>query len=188
MPIIIKETGGNFTPAPEGTFLSVCVDVVDLGLVKTTWNNNEKVVPKVRLVFALSEHMDDGRPFLVAQQYTASLSEKANLRKALEAWRGRPFTADELKGFDVETVIGANAIVQVVHAQRGDRTYANIQAIMKPMKGMPRLAAPDSYVRVKNREPAPTAAPQRSANEPPPPNDEDAAPYEDDELIDGLPF
>jgi len=185
MPIIIKDSPSNFTPAPEGSTLAVCVDVVDLGEVKTTWNNVEKIVPKVRLVFALSERMEDGRPFIASEQYTASLSEKANLRKVLETWRGRAFTADELKGFDVETVIGANAIVQIVHAQKGDRTYANIRGIIKPVKGMPKMAIPEGYVRVKDRDPKPSGGVPH--NDAPPPSDEDAAPF-DDEFDDGLPF
>lgn len=186
MPIIVKDSPSTFTPAPEGSFLSVCVDVVDLGDVKTTWNNVEKIVPKVRLVFALSEQMDDGRPFIASEQYTASLSEKANLRKALETWRGRAFTPDELKGFDLESVIGANAIVQIVHAAKGDRTYANIKGIVKPLKGMAKMEIPAEYVRVKDREPR-QPAPVPPGNDAPPPDDADAAPF-DDEFDDQMPF
>ena len=72
--------------------------------------------------------MADGRPFSVSQFYTVSLHEKSKLRADLEAWRGRKFTATELDGFDLGTVIGAYCMIQVVHDETGK--YANVQTIM----------------------------------------------------------
>ena len=69
-----------------------------------------------------------------------SLSEKANLRKDLESWRGKAFTAEELKGFDIEKLIGVNAMASIIHNQSGDRTYANISSISKLMKGLQPMA------------------------------------------------
>lgn len=38
----------------------------------------------------------------ISQTYTLSLNQKSALYKDLIAWRGRPFTDDELKGFDLK--------------------------------------------------------------------------------------
>src|SRR5688572_1899141 len=122
--LILRDSGKTFTPAPEGGHSAVCVDVVDLGIVKTEWKGKEKQVHKCRIVFEIGEQMENGQPFTVSQQFTASLSEKANLRKFLEAWRGRPFTPEELAGFDTEQLIHAPAVVQVVHREREGKVYA----------------------------------------------------------------
>src|SRR5690242_21213559 len=130
MPIIAKNEGSAYTPAPQGQFIAVCADVIDLGMVTTEWQGQKRTTHKIRIVFLINESMDDGRPFTVSQQFTLSLNEKANLRKFLESWRGQPFTLTELsEGFDIERLIGANAVVQIVHAERGEKVYANVQEI-----------------------------------------------------------
>lgn len=151
MAIIAKNEGGTFTPAPEGQFQAVCVDVVDMGILESTWEGKVRKVHKIRIVFQLDELGEDGKPFMVSQFLTLSLGEKANLRKFLESWRGKKFSADELRdGFDVEKLIGAGALIQVVHAEKGEKVYANIQSIMKAPKGAAPLQ-PKDYVRVQDR-------------------------------------
>ena len=72
--------------------------------------------------------MSDGRPFSVHKRYKLSLHEKASLRKDLEAWRGKKFTADELKGFDVTNVVGTACTMQVMLSEDGK--FANVGTIM----------------------------------------------------------
>ena len=70
--------------------------------------------------------------------YTLSLHEKSTLRAHLTAWRGKAFTTDELKGFDITNVLGAYCMIQVVHnsPEGSDRTYANIAGISSLPKGV----------------------------------------------------
>ena len=49
MPIIVK-AGSDFIPAPEGSHIGVLVDVVELGLVSTTYNGKTESKEMVRLV------------------------------------------------------------------------------------------------------------------------------------------
>ena len=60
----------------------------------------------------------DGKPFLISRRYSLSLHEKSSLRRDLESWRGRAFTQEELRGFDLEVLIGVGCLVSVVHEQR----------------------------------------------------------------------
>jgi hypothetical protein len=152
MAIIAKAggDGGNFQPAPVGVHQAVCVDVIDLGVLETTWQGQTKKQHKVNLAWQINEDRDDGKPFLVFKRYTLSLHEKAGLRKDLESWRGRKFTRDEEMGFDVETVIGANCLLNVTHNNVGDKTYANVVSIMPLAKGMPTMS-PRDYVRKVER-------------------------------------
>jgi hypothetical protein len=143
-------TKSTFEPAPPGLHQGVCVDVIDMGMLEVTFSGTTKKQHKIRLAFQLNTDMDDGKPFLVQKRYTLSLHEKASLRKDLESWRGRPFTEEEGLGFDVETVIGANAQVNVQQIQRDGETYANIISLVPLAKGMKKMQA-RGYVRVKDR-------------------------------------
>ena len=104
MGLILTDGGGRYTPTPEGLWPAVCVDVVDLGMQETPWGPKQKV----ELYWEIEELDPKGVRFTVRTRYTASLNDKANLRKQLEAWRGRKFTAQELKGFDLEVLVGVN--------------------------------------------------------------------------------
>jgi len=145
--VIVKEPESTFEPAPAGMHLAVCVDVVDLGVVETHFGAKAQM----RLVWQLDERMDDGKPYVVMQRYKPSLHEKAKLRQHLESWRGRPFTRDELAGFDLENLIGVPCQINVVHKETERAVYANIAAITPPYRGAE--LAPDwsSYTRVKDR-------------------------------------
>ena len=128
-----------------------------MGLMETTYQGVTKMQHKVRIVWQIEETMEDGKPFLVQKRYTLSLHEKAQLRHDLESWRSRPFTDAELKRFDVETIIGANALLNVMHVTKDGKTYANVTAVMSIKKGMAAMK-PASYVRVQDRTPdAPVA-------------------------------
>ena len=133
--------GGNteFEQCPAGSFAARCYQIIDLGHQTIEWQGTAKVVPKVRITWELNEMMQDGRPFSISKEYTASIGEKANLRKDLEAWRGRPFTAEELRNFSLENVLGAPCLLGIVHkpSKDGAKVYANVGSIMALPKGMP---------------------------------------------------
>ncbi len=162
--IATGSSGALYTPAPAGTYPAVCVDVVDEGMKPTP--NGEK--HKVSLHFQIDEPFP-GKPgefFTVRKWYTLSLNEKATLYADLVAWRGKPFTDEELAGFDLEKLIGVPCIVNIVHkpSADGSRTYANITSIMRPMKGTaPFTGGP--YTRLKDRA-VQDAAPVSDAAEP----------------------
>jgi len=101
----------------------------------------------------MSEVMADNRPYLVHKRYTCSLHEKSGLCKDLEAWRGKPFTPEELLGFDLENLLGKPCMLSVIHVERNGSTYANVSGVMKSPRGIPTLNVRD-YVRVVDREPA----------------------------------
>lgn len=148
MPIA-KESGGDFTPVEAGTHLARCFACVALGVQESP---NFPAANKVMLMFEVPEQTteQDGEevPMTVQKEYTLSLNNKATLRKHLEAWRGKPFTAEELVGFDVANVVGAPALLTIVHkVSANKKTYANIEAIAKPMKNM--VCPPQHHAMVK---------------------------------------
>ena len=177
---IMAKKDSDFKPAPEGQFQAVCCDVVDLGMVKTVWNDEVKMQHKIRVAFQIEEiNPDDNKPYLVMSRFTLSMHEKSNLRPFLESWSGKPYTEDQAsQGIDVELMVNVNALLQVVHNTNNGTTYANINSIMKAPKGSKPLTVRD-YVRVKDRT---------DGDWPPPlPSFEDDH-SSDDEADDDLPF
>ena len=181
MAIMAKSSGDGqtFESAPAGMHQAVCVDVVDLGVLDVTWQGVSKRQHKVNVAWQINEDRDDGKPYLVFKRYTLSLGEKATLRKDLESWRGKPFTRDEEMGFDVETVIGVNCLLNITHRTVGDKTYANVASVNPIMKGMPSMSVRD-YVRKCERTPEQVSQAAPSAHDdadPPPFTDDDEPPF-----------
>ncbi len=139
MGLIAKETGGGERVlCPPGTYPARCVQVVDLGTQHSEKFNNKR--HEVRLTWELptQRHVfneDKGEePFLLSRRFTLSLNRKSSLFGFLMAWRGRAFTDEELRGFDVSCLLGAPCLLTVVHSDNGE--YANVQAAAKLPKGM----------------------------------------------------
>lgn len=128
--------GGDFAQAPIGTHVARCVQVVDIGTQTGEYNGQPNQRRQCVIGFELpTELMPDGnfagQPFKVSKFYTASLSEKANLRRDLESWRGKPFTAEELHGFDAANLIGKPCLVTVVANDKG-------KSVIKAVTGLPK--------------------------------------------------
>ncbi len=137
-------TTDEYTPPEAGTFTARCASLIDLGTQATEWEGKAKTAHKVLLSFEITDSENrraDSSPHLLSKRFTASLHAKAGLRKFLESWRGRPFTPEELAGFDLKNILGLHCLIGVVHENKGDKTYANISSVMKLPKGMPAGAA-----------------------------------------------
>lgn len=138
MPLVVKESGGGALPVEAGAHPARCVGVIDLGVQHNDFNGKDQ--EKVMLMFELPDERitadGEDKPRWLSKRYTASLHEKASLRKDLDAWRGKPFTSEELKGFDLSSVINAPCLLTVTHTEKNGNTYANISGVSKPMKGM----------------------------------------------------
>lgn len=157
MPFIVSGSDTKtFTPAPAGTHQAVCVDVIDKGMQPNPFKEGA-LQKKVDLAWQIDELRDDGKRFVVYKRYTASLNDKATLRHDLESWRGRSFTALELDAFDLETIIGANCLLNIIHkpsTKDPSRIYANVATVMPLAKGMRKIEAVE-YQRREDAEPTP---------------------------------
>jgi len=127
---------GTFEKCPPGNHVAVCYEVIDMGTQETSFGEKYQVwigweTPE--------EKMEDGRPYVIGKRYTFSMNEKANLRQDLESWRGKPFKDEELGAggsFEVQNLIGQGCLLNVVHVDKGENTYANIQTVAPLPKGM----------------------------------------------------
>jgi hypothetical protein len=144
MPITSKETGGDYELNPEGLHSGVCCGVYDLGThYSERFNKSTRKVllcwelPKVRMTIETDDGAPKEFPKVQSKQYTNSLHKRAKLRQDLEVWRGKKFTTEELKGFDLTKLLGVNCNLQIMHndSETTGQTYANVTAVMPIAEG-----------------------------------------------------
>ena len=145
--IISASGGGNFPerkPLEAGAYAAVCDMIVDLGVQPSPGG---QFAPKRTLMVRFqipSERVEITKngetkslPAVISRTLGLSLNEKATLRQLLQSWRGKAFTPEELKRFDLANVLGKPAFINVTHSVKGEKTYANLTSIMPLPKGMP---------------------------------------------------
>jgi hypothetical protein len=155
MPLNATSSGGSTTPPiPAGTYQAVCYSVVDLGTHTGDYMGQQKRQHKIRITWEVpSERMKitkDGQeldlPRVIGKSYTLSLHEKSSLFADLTSWRGKAFTPDELKCFDVYNVLKANCLLTIVAGKSNDgKPFAKVSSLGGLMKGMKRLE-PESQI------------------------------------------
>jgi hypothetical protein len=132
------EDKGNFEATPPGLHLARCYRIVDVGTQKTEYLGTVKYLRKVMLgweIFAQNEDgtpqmMRDGRPFAIFKNYTMSWADKATLRKDLQSWRGKPFSQEEMRRFDLKTILGVFCMLNVIERTGQDgKMYVNVDGI-----------------------------------------------------------
>jgi hypothetical protein len=138
MSLIASDPYGDrkYENAPSGAYVARCFRVVDLGTQTFSVGGETKQAHQCLITWELSKLMDSGKPFTISEKYTISLNEKARLRAVLESWRGRKFTDVERKGFDLKNVLGKVCFINIVHAERGSKSYANVASVMPVPDGI----------------------------------------------------
>lgn len=144
MPITATSQGGSsYEPVPEGNYIARCYSMIHIGTVLDVHQGESKLSNKVRITWELpteTKQFKDGepeRPYRIGKDFTLSLNEKATLRKFLESWRGKAFTDDETRSFDVSKLIGASCMLNVIHkTSKMGKTYAEIAGVAKMPKGI----------------------------------------------------
>lgn len=126
-----------------GTYFGLCVGLYGIGEQEQGYNGKTRYVEQILMTFEIpAETVEvDGeqKPRHLSKTFTASTSEKGNLRKFLKSWRGKDFADDkEMAAFDLTKILGRSAMLNVVMSEKG---YSNIDSIMPLPKGM---ADPDT--------------------------------------------
>ena len=145
MGLTAKEENEDFERkmVPAGIHHAICYGVIDEG--SHFYEKRGKWMHKIRLMFEFPDHRiiikkegEDAQdlPMGRSNQYTLSLYSTSYLRRDLQSWRGKPFTKEELKGFEVRNVLGANCSVQIMHEEGNNgKIYDNITNIFPLTKG-----------------------------------------------------
>lgn len=154
MGFIAKDSGGgDFKRVPAGAYIGRCYSLIDLGTQLTTGQYGDKMQHKIQIRWELFGEDEQGQPLTVnvdgkempltiSKSYTVSLHEKSALRRDLAAWRGKAFTDEEARSFDVSRLLGAYCMVNVTTSESGGKTYSNV-AGLTPLPGALKNAKPD---------------------------------------------
>jgi hypothetical protein len=144
-------SGQAFRRVPAGVHVARCISVIDLGTQDVTWEGTTKLQHKIQITWEVLGDDENGvpmtmevdgqeLPMTISKRYTLSLSNKARMRGDLEAWRGKAFTDEELKGFDVSKLLGAYCMLNVTETESNGKTYANVSSITPLPRAIPKPA------------------------------------------------
>lgn len=138
MSMIVKENGGAEIPVLEaGVYTAYSSALIDLGVQRS--EKFQKDTRKLRIIWTvMNEEIDlngEKHARTISKEYSFSLGDKSTLRKDLQAWRGKSFTAEELKGFDLRTILNKACQLQIIVEEKDGKHFNNIAGIMALPKG-----------------------------------------------------
>lgn len=138
------KASANFETVPIGNHIAICNAVVDLGIQPGSGQYPEPKrqvylrfeLPTERITYQKDGHEMEG-PMSIGRSLTASMSEKANLRKLIESWFGKKFPNDDAAAdFDLQNLLGRKCLLNITHTEKAGKTYANIANATPIPKGM----------------------------------------------------
>lgn len=144
MAINATNTGVKREPIPAGNYPARCYQMIHIGTVTEFIMGEQKILNKVRIGWELPTELrvfDESKgeqPLVISEEFTLSMHEKSKLRAFLTAWRGRGFSEDEAKCFDITKLLGAVCLLNIIHKpSKKDPSvvYANIGSISPVPKG-----------------------------------------------------
>lgn len=140
-----KKESSDFVQVEPGTYVARCYSMIEIGTIETEFNGEKKKAHRVSITWELPTELavfkeERGlEPFVVSKEYTLSMHEKATLRKDLESWRGKAYTDEETKRFDITKLLGQSCMLSVVQeAGKKDpsKTYVRVSSVSKLVKGL----------------------------------------------------
>jgi hypothetical protein len=135
---------GDFEIVPAGNHVGICNAIADLGLQPGSAlypNPKHQVYIRFEIPSEQVTYQKDGKeltgPMSIGSTMTASMSEKANLRKFIESWFGKKFPSDDVAGdFDLKLLLGKRCLLNITHTEKGQKIYANVVNATPLPKGM----------------------------------------------------
>jgi hypothetical protein len=143
MSITATNSGVKRELIPAGNYPARCYQMLHLGTIEEEYMGEPKILNKVNITWELPTELrvfkpENGeQPMVISQEFTLSMNEKANLRKFLESWRGKGFSDDEAKSFDITQLLGKTCMLSIIHkTSKQGNEYATISSVAAMPKGM----------------------------------------------------
>jgi len=151
-----QRNGGNFDSfkVDAGSYPARLVWLIMTGTIESEWKGNKK--KKRELIFGFElpterlpqDHPRAGEPAFISKNMTYHMGEQSNMRAFINQWRGMALTDEEASKFDISKMMGAPAVLTIVHnpsAKDPSKVYANIGSIQNESsykKMMPGFVVP----------------------------------------------
>lgn len=145
MAIIATTNSQQRELIPAGNYIGICYQMIEIGTVKENIMGTDKILHKVRIGWELPSELkvfseEKGeQPCVISKEFTLSMHEKSSLRAVLKSWRGKDFTEEEAKAFDITKLLGKPCMINIIHKPgKSDptKTYQEISSITGIPKGM----------------------------------------------------
>ncbi len=142
---VVGAGGTPIAPIEAGVYHGVLVGIYDIGTQPSTYLGQETQKRKGVVVWELVGLRISGtdpqsgesydRPRTLSSRYTLSMGDKAKLRRDVEAVQGKRMTREEAAKFDLSSLLGMNAQLQITTRPVDGKVYTDIQSVMALMKG-----------------------------------------------------
>lgn len=145
MAILATSNGTQRELIPAGNYIARCYQMIEIGSIEEVIQGQTKTLKKVRIGWELPmekrvfKEENGEQPLVISKEYTLSMNEKSNLRKDLKSWRGKDFTEEEARSFDITKLLGVPCMLNIIHKPlKTDptRIYEEISGITSLPKGM----------------------------------------------------
>ncbi len=147
---IIARKAKDIEIIPAGNYFARCYCMIEYGHIMESFQGKDpELKHKVRIIWELPTETyafkegDDPRPRSIGEEYTISLSTKANLRKVIESWRGKALTNKEADEFDITKLLGKSCLINIVHTEgkagtkSAGKFFTKIAGVSPLPKGFP---------------------------------------------------
>ncbi len=128
------KSADDFQLPPSGLHPAVVIGVIDLGTHENSYRGEKKSDKRSYfIVWELAgSKNNEGKPFVVGEDFTDSLGKKSNWRAFLVAWRGKDFGPDE--PFDPLNLLGIKCVVNLSLGSTSEgKKFVNVEAASPPM-------------------------------------------------------
>jgi hypothetical protein len=170
IPEPVPGESGSFTKEliTAGAHHAVCCQLHNVG--HQLYKNEVSLSPKAIVIFEVDQKMTGGKmagqPMVISESFPMFMGESSKLRKMLEGWRGKPYSAEELKNFSIGGIIGRPCTLLIIHEKKKDGTMKAKIAGVLPAQGpgwVPTYIDPPEWVMKEKAAavpPPPKQAPQ----------------------------
>ena len=143
MAINATNSGTQRQLIESGNYVARCYQMIHIGTVSEVILGQQKIINKVRIGWELPTELkvfkeENGeQPCVISKEFTLSMNEKATLRKTLASWRGKDFSEDEAKCFDVTKLLGKPCMLNIIQkpSKDGTKLYNEIAGVTPLPKG-----------------------------------------------------
>ncbi len=138
MDVTTKNGNGDYVLCPAGNYAGTIVGLFDVGhQAGTNKDGSTYDRRQLVLVFELAKKRPDGKPFVLAERYTWSMSNKSNFYGLACSLTGITFKDGDK--FDPRKLLGMACMVQVSNTAPNDKgkQYHNIAGVAMFPEGLP---------------------------------------------------
>lgn len=139
MPLLAKDNQKEFKPLKAGTHIGRVCGIINIGTITDSFKNEDVTRNRVYISFEIPNQLkEDGKPYTIGQEFTLSMNSKGNLLPFIESMLGVKLDKEASKEFDVYSLLGNTAMLNVVHSlpNAEGNVFANIKSVSPIPEGM----------------------------------------------------